>query len=45
MERVFAHSTIPCPPPDFDDEEASPESDRLPVERVFIPREGDDGND
>lgn len=39
MERE--HDTIPSPPP----EEESPESDRKPMERPYIPRQGDDGND
>jgi hypothetical protein len=43
MERDPYLDTIPSPP--LEKEEESPESDRLPVERVFIPRRGDDGND
>jgi hypothetical protein len=42
MERETHLDTIPSPPPD---EEDPPESDRMPVERVYIPRKGDDGND
>jgi len=40
MERETNLDTIPCRPPE---EEESQESDRLPIERVYIPRKGDDG--
>lgn len=40
-EETVYTDTIPCDPPDDD----PPESDRMPVERVYIPRKSDDGND
>ena len=43
QEKKTYLDTVPCAPPYFN--EPSPESDRLPVERVFIRRRADDGND